>query len=552
MNTKQSILIFSILALLLSACASSRPATQIAIATQGPVEELSAGQTVIITQQVEVEQPATVDGQSPPVVEGRAEKPAQPPALGYPTQAPTMLPQPGMQPPPVDNYFRDYGVNPYTDALEDRLSTFALDVDTASYSVARRYVMDGSLPPSDAVRVEEFVNYFDPGYPAPADVAFGIYADGAPSPFHHDGTYFLRFGVQGYQVQEWQRVPATLTFVIDISGSMQRENRLELVKRSLELLVERLHSQDTVAIVVYGSDARIVMYPTPGSERQAILNAIYSLYTEGSTNAEAGLDLGYQLAMDAYRPGTSNRVVLCSDGVANVGATSPEAILNNVRGYVEEGVTLTTVGFGMGNFNDVLMEQLADNGDGHYAYVDNLDEAHKLFVEDLTSTLQVIARDAKVQVDFNPDVVAYYRLVGYENRAVADQDFRNDSVDAGELGAGHSATAIYAVQFRPGAEGRIATVQLRWQDPENYKVHEINGNLNTWDLTADFQAASPHYRLTVLAAQYAEVLRGSPWAADISMTQIYNLAASLPQEISWDQEVSEFVYLLSRASQMRW
>jgi Ca-activated chloride channel family protein len=561
MNARKYALILSIFVLLVSACAPQRSATQIAGATNPPVQELDQGQAVVITQEVMVERPAQAEGQSQPFLPPAVEMPAQPPVAGapeqqpviiYPTAVPESFPPPGIKSTPVDNFFQDYGVNSYTDALEDHLSTFALDVDTASYSVARRYVMDGMLPPADAVRVEEFVNYFDPGYQASPYVAFAVYADGAPSPFHYDGTYFLRFGVQGYQVQEWQRKPATLTFVIDISGSMQRENRLELVKRSLELLVDRLNNQDTVAIVVYGSYARTVLNPTPGSERQAILNAIYSLYTEGATNAEAGLELGYQLAMQAYRQGSSNRVVLCSDGVANVGATSPDAILAKVRGYVEEGVTLTTVGFGMGNFNDVLMEQLADNGDGHYAYVDDLDEAHKLFVEDLTSTLQVIARDAKVQVDFNPDVVSYYRLVGYENRAVADQDFRNDSIDAGELGAGHSATAIYAVQFRPGAQGRVATVQLRWQDPDSYQVNEINGNLNTWDLSPEFNSASPHYRLAVLAAQYAEVLRGSPWAADISIAQIYNLAAPLPQEISWDQEVSEFVHLLSRAGQMRW
>jgi Ca-activated chloride channel family protein len=557
MNTRKYTLIFIVFVLLVSACAPARSGAPIAVATNpadslAPLEQPAMGEADTVVEQLEVEQPVVIEGQSQPALPPVVEAPAQQPGMIYPTAMPESLPQPWPKSPPVDNYFQDYGVNPYTDALEDHLSTFALDVDTASYSVARRYVMDGILPPTDAVRVEEFVNYFDPGYQSPPDVAFAVYADGAPSPFHQDGTYFLRFGVQGYQVQEWQRKPATLTFVIDISGSMQRENRLELVKRSLELLVDRLTHEDTVAIVVYGSDARIVMHPTPGSERQAILNAIYSLYTEGATNAEAGLELGYQLAMQAYRQSTSNRVVLCSDGVANVGATSPDAILAKVRGYVEEGVTLTTVGFGMGNFNDVLMEQLADNGDGHYAYVDDLDEAHKLFVEDLTSTLQVIARDAKIQVDFNPDVISYYRLVGYENRAVADQDFRNDSVDAGELGAGHSATAIYAVQLRPGAQGRIATVQLRWQDPDTYRVNEINGNLNTWDLALDFNHAAPHYRLAVLAAQYAEALRGSPWAADISLAQIYELAAPLPQEISWDQEVSEFVYLLSRAGQMRW
>ncbi len=317
--------------------------------------------------------------------------------------------------------------------------------------------------------------------------------------------------------------------------------------------MDRLNADDTVAIVVYGTDARLVLVPNrrqrapgdPGCHLLAVPRRAPPTPKPASSWATR-----WPCSITART--SNNRVILCSDGVANVGDTGPDAILAKVRGYVEEGVTLTTVGFGMGNFNDVLMEQLADDGDGHYAYVDDLDEAHKLFVEDLTSTLQVIARDAKVQVDFNPDVVAYYRLLGYENRAVADQDFRNNAVDAGEIGAGHSATALYAVQFRPGVEGRIATVQLRWQDPDTYQVQEINGNLNTWDLARDFGSAAAHYRLAVLAAEYAEVLRNSPWASHISIGQIYSLAAGLPGEISWDQEVSEFVYLLSRASQMGW
>jgi Ca-activated chloride channel family protein len=400
------------------------------------------------------------------------------------------------------------------------------------------------------VRVEEFVNYFEQGYPTPPEVAFGIYADGAPSPFEYNGTHLLRIGVQGYEVPEWQRKPVVLTFVIDVSGSMDLENRLGLVKQSLELLVERLTAEDTVSIVVYGSQARLVLNPTSGSDHNQILNAIYSLKPEGSTNAEAGLRMGYELAMQAYRPGSTNRVILCSDGVANVGQTGPDAILNEIRGYVSEGVYLTTVGFGMGNFNDVLMEQLADDGNGSYAYVDTLDEAEKLFVDDLTSTLQVIARDAKVQVDFNPEVVARYRLIGYENRAVADQDFRNDYVDAGEIGAGHSATAIYAVQFNPGAQGRIATVQLRWEDPDTYEVHEINGNFNTWDLDGSFNATEPRYQLAILAAYYAEALRHSPWTADVSFEQLYSLAAPLMHTLEQDAEVVEFVDLVGRAARI--
>jgi Ca-activated chloride channel family protein len=425
-----------------------------------------------------------------------------------------------------------------------------LDVDTASYSVARRYVMDGILPPASAVRVEEFVNYFDPGYANPQDVAFALYADGAPSPFEA-GIHILRFGVQGYEVSEVDRKPASLTFVIDVSGSMELENRLGLVKQSLELLVERLQPTDTVAIVVYGSEARTVLYPTSGEDPDYILEAIYSLRTEGATNAEAGLKLGYQLAYEAYRPGAINRVILCSDGVANVGATGPDAILEQIRGYAETGITLTSVGFGMGNFNDVLMEQLADNGDGHYAYVDTLDEARKLFVDDLTSTLQVIAQDAKVQVDFNPDIVSRYRLLGYENRDVADQDFRDDSVDAGELGAGHSAVALYAVMLHPGAQGRIATVQLRWEDPDSHQVTEINGNFNTWDLADHFESADLYYQQAVITAYYAERLRLSPWTLEIPMSWLIEHAVRISGQLPADHEISQFTSLLSRAAQIK-
>ena len=483
---------------------------------------------------------------------------AVPPAFPQPlpTQAPyatplPVMPYPGSIPTPVDNYFKNYGVNPFIDTRVDHLSTFALDVDTASYNIARSYVMDGNLPPAEAVRVEEFVNSFEQDYPIPPDVAFGIYADGAPSAFNSDGTLILRFGVQGYDIPAELRKPASLTFVIDISGSMGQDNRLGLVKQSLQLLVERLRPTDTVSIVVYSDNTRVVLFPTSGEDRTTILNSIYSLQTEGATNLEAGLRLGYQLASQAYRALGINRVILCSDGVANVGATSTDAILESIRGYADAGISLTTVGFGMGNFNDVLMEQLADKGDGNYSYVDTLEQARHMFVDNLTSTLQVIALDAKVQVDFNPEAVAYYRLIGYENRAVADQDFRNDAVDAGEIGAGHSATALYAVLLRPGMQGRIATVQLRWQDPQTHSIQEINGNFNTWDVTPTFASASPRYQLAVVVAQYAEVLRRSPWAIETPIYQVLNLAVQLSGILPGDPQVTEFVNLVSRASQIK-
>ncbi len=533
MNAK-SISIIVLIAALAAACAPA--ATPIAYAPTTSIQKAAA-----TSQQQQAAQPTRAMAYQPAPTYAPAATQAVYPAV------------PGSVPTPVDNFFQDYGVNPFVDAREDHLSTFSLDVDTASYTLMRRYLQDGNLPPADSVRVEEYVNYFNQGYPNPENVAFGIYADGAPSPFQDDGTLILRFGVQGYQVPDWQRKPASLTFVIDVSGSMGDGGRLEMVKEALTYLVDHLQPDDTVGIVVYGSQARILLEGARAGERDRILSAIYSLSPEDATNAEAGLRLGYSLAMQAYRPNAINRVILCSDGVANVGQTGPEAIMSEIHGYVEEGITLTTVGFGMGNFNDVLMEQLADSGDGNYAYVDTTEEARRIFVNDLTSTLQAIAMDAKVQVDFNQDTVARYRLIGYENRAVADQDFRNDSVDAGEIGAGHSATALYAVQLRPGAQGRIATVQLRWQDPDSRQVNEINGNFNTWDLAQRFEDTRPCYQLAVVVMQYAEALRRSPWAYSVTMGQVAGYASRVSGSLGEDQEATDFAALAARAAQItRW
>lgn len=491
--------------------------------------------------------------QEPAVQEPAAEKPATAPEVlpHRPLATRAAMEEAQSGPLPPDNNFEDYGVNPETGTYYDHLSTFALDVDTAAYTVARSYINDGMLPPYDAVRVEEFVNFFNQGYAAPRDAAFTIYADGAPAPSGFGGgAAVLRFGIQGYRVDEFERKPAVLTFVIDTSGSMSAENRLELVKRSLRLLVEQLDERDWVTIVAYEDSARSVLKPTNGSRKGVILDAISSLEPGSSTNVEAGLRLGYRHALAAYQEGATNRVILCSDGVANVGNIDAETILSEVQGYVSQGITLTSIGVGMGNFNDVLLEQLADRGDGFYAYVDTMDQARKVFVDDLTSTLQVIAKDAKVQVDFNDEVVESYRLLGYENRAVADQDFRNDRVDAGELGAGHTATALYVVNFKPGADGRIATVQLRWEDPDTGEVKEINGNFNTWDMADSFESSDPHYQLSVTVGQFAEVLRESPYVYETSFTELAKRAWRIARNLE-DQEASEFAGLVEQAARLR-
>lgn len=268
-----------------------------------------------------------------------------------------------------------------------------------------------------------------------------------------------------------------------------------------------------------------------------------------STNAEAGLTLGYQEASKAYIRNGINRVILCSDGVANVGATGPNSIWESIQDYASEGITLTSVGVGMGNYNDVLMEQLADMGNGFYAYVDTLDEANRLFSNELVSTLQVIAFDAKIQVVFNPDVVSHYRLIGFENRAIADEDFRDNSVDAAEIGAGHSVTALYEVKLVNNARGEIATVQLRWQDPDNYRIREISKTFETRDLESSFQRSDPYFQLDVLVAEFAEILRQSHYAKDSSFWELLDYAESIADRIERN-EVYEFIDLLQEAANL--
>jgi Ca-activated chloride channel family protein len=463
-------------------------------------------------------------------------------------------------------FFEHYGVNPFIDTEDDHLSTFAMDVDTASYTVARRYINEGHLPPKEAIRVEEFINYFPQSYPGPeeGEGAFAIYLEGAPSAFGNrsEGTanyYLLRVGIQGRRIHDEDRKDAVLTFVIDVSGSMDRENRLGLVKRALRLLVEELRPTDTVGIVVYGSTAYPVLEPTRAGDKERILRAIDRLQPDGSTYAEAGLREGYQMASRAFEPGAINRVILCSDGVANVGETGAEGILEVIAEHADGDITLSTVGFGLGNYNDVLMEQLADKGNGNYSYVDTLDEARRIFVENLTGTLQVIARDSKIQVDFDPEVVSRYRLLGYENRAVADEDFRNDEVDAGEVGAGHSVTALYELKFHKDADGenatgRALTVHIRYQDPDDGQVREVAREFWRDEFHARFESASPMFRLTAAVAEYAEILRESYWAQEGSLDAVLAVAqfagGALAADEALEKEVAEFVWLVAKAKEL--
>lgn len=421
-----------------------------------------------------------------------------------------------------DVFFNHAGTNPFIDTEDDNFSTFGMDVDTASYTVMRRYLRDGYLPPSEAIRVEEFVNALNYNYAPPTDEAFAIHLEGAPSKFGEGKRLrLLRIGIQGRVIPDTDRKDAILTFVVDVSGSMRRENRLGLVKQALTLLLEQLRPSDKVGIVVYGSNARVVLPHTSIVNREHILTAIGALTPEGATNAEAGLQVGYKLATQNANPDYINRVILCSDGVANVGQTGPESILKEIRTHLKEGVTLTTVGFGMGNYNDVLMEQLANNGNGSYTYVDTLSEAKRIFVENLTGTLQVIAKDAKIQVEFNPETVSRFRLLGYENRRLAHEDFRNDTVDAGEVGAGHSVTALYEIKLHNDVVGKLATVSIRHEDPDTGHVTEVNESIATDILKGTFEEATPTFQLAASVAEFAEILRGSFWAQKGSLEDVH-------------------------------
>jgi Ca-activated chloride channel family protein len=448
--------------------------------------------------------------------------------------------------------YEDPGVNSYVDPDEDQVSTFALDVDTASYTIAQRYVDDGNRPDPASVRVEEWVNAFAQGYPGPEDDTFAILADGGPTPFTEADEVMLRIGLQARDVREGARQDAALTFVIDTSGSMEREGRLELVKDALRLLVDQLGRNDTVAIVTFGDDARVLLEPTRATDANRILGVIEELRPGGSTNLEAGLRLGYELARSSLTENAIDRVVLASDGVANVGLTDSDSILAAIRRDAEAGIELVSVGVGMGNYNDTLLEQLADQGDGFYAYVNVLDEARRLFTEDLTGTLQTVALDARAQVEFAPDIVAAYRLVGYENRDIDDNAFVDPSVDAGAIGAGHAVTALYAVRLREdvGRQDVLATVRVRWTDPESGRADELERQIRTNELARSFEASDPYFRFDAIVAATAEVLRGSPWTERLDLVTVADTADREASGLPRTDEVHGFLELLDRMASM--
>ena len=474
-------------------------------------------------------------------------------------------------------FFKNYGVNPFVDTEDDHFSTFAIDVDDASYVMTRSYLERGYLPPEDAVRVEEFVNHFDYNYRAPRNQPFDVSIEGAPSRFGVN-SYLVRIGIKGKEIDPRDRKPANLTFVIDVSGSMGREDRLELVKKSLRMLVDQLKSGDMVGIVVYGSTGREILQPTSIRHRDQILEAIDLLQCGGSTYAEQGIKLGYRMADRMFDPAKINRVILCSDGVANVGQTGADAILKEIKRYASKGITLSSIGFGMGNYNDILLEKLGNKGNGYYAYVDDLAEARRVFVDNLTGNLQVIARDVKIQVDFDPEVVRSYRLLGYENRDVADEDFRDDTVDGGEIGSGHSVTALYEIKLQDGMRKRpLGQLFIRYKKPDyvvgnddydrrdkdnryeeeewsvgdaQFEVDELRFALSPKDVNSNFDRTTPEFRLAACAAEFSEILRNSYWAKDGDMDELIKETRQAAREIESD-ETDELIHLMTKTRQLK-
>ncbi|MFJ5213490.1 von Willebrand factor type A domain-containing protein [Streptomyces sp. NPDC088354] len=394
----------------------------------------------------------------------------------------------------------------------DELSTFALDVDTASYGYAKRQLGNGELPEPSAVRYEEFVNSFRQDYPSPDGDGFSVTADGARTPGAGSRWSLLRIGLATRPADKAARKPAALTFVVDVSGSMAEPGRLDLVQKALRSAVGELRGDDSLSVVTFSERARVALPMTrlgADGARAHAREVIDGLRPEQSTNLEAGLRAGYDVALEGARAGVTNRVVLLSDALANTGETEPDALLERIdRARREHGVTLYGVGVGS-EYGDALMEELADKGDGHTSYVSTEGEARALFVDQLPANVELRARDAKAQVAFDEQTVERYRLIGFEDRAVADEDFRDDAVDGGEVGPGHTVTALYAVRLRPGARGHVATATVRWLDPASRAPHEESAAIEADRLAAPLwdPATSPRLRVDAVAAYFADALR---------------------------------------------
>ncbi|MBP9113653.1 MAG: von Willebrand factor type A domain-containing protein [Polyangiaceae bacterium] len=445
----------------------------------------------------------------------------------------------------------------FIETSQEPLSTFAIDVDTGSYSLSRQYLASGILPPSEVVRAEEYLNYFDYGDPAPpagSPHPFAVQLEGAPSKFG-EGLSLLRIALRAKDLSDAERPDVALTFLVDSSGSMAAENKLPLVKASLGILLTTLRPTDTIALVTYAGDSRIVLEPTPVKDAERINRALREIGAGGGTNGSGGITAAYQVAARGLKVGGANRVVLCTDGDFNVGL-SGEPLYKLIEAERDKGVTLTTLGFGTGNYRDHTLEQLADRGNGNYAYIDNLSEAQRVLSTKVASTIQLAAKDVKVQVAFDPTWVTRYRLIGYENRRLANSAFRDDKKDAGEMGPGHTVVALYEAELNPmkgmnfavgeqPVASPLAEVRLRYKPIESANVIEWSAPFLPSSIAPTFEASSAPLRMSAAVVEFAEILSASKHSQGRRLDDVLHVAtsASLPK----DADRLEFLSLVGKA-----
>ncbi len=462
--------------------------------------------------------------------------------------------------------YKNFNDNPIQIASENPVSTFSIDVDTGSYSNVRRMLNNGARPPADSVRAEEIINYFDFGYAAPTSrrQPFSVSTEIAAAPWNPKHQLML-VGIKGYEVERSQIPAANIVFLIDTSGSMSSEDKLPLLISSFKEMVGRLRPQDRVSIVVYAGSAGLVLPATSGADKETILRSLDKLQAGGSTNGGEGIALAYKIAKDNFISNGVNRVILATDGDFNVGIYDTDMLKTLVADQRKSGIALTTLGFGQGNYNDQMAEQLADVGNGNHAYIDNLNEGKKVLVDEMSSTMMTIAEDVKIQVEFNPSVVAEYRLIGYENRKLKREDFNNDKIDAGEIGAGHDVTALYEITLvGSGGESvsplryaktasvttnkpdEIALLRLRYKQPGNEQSQLIEKPMLRSGISAK---PSNRMKLAASLAAYADLLRGGKNSGQFKWNDVRQLAASVSLPDSWGYR-AEFIGLIDQASRL--
>ncbi len=471
--------------------------------------------------------------------------------------------------PNTEQYDRIYD-NTFKLTSQNPLSTFSIDVDTASYSNVRRFLSYGQLPPQDAVRIEELINYFHYDYPQPqGDKPFSINTEISESPWNKNHQ-LVRIGLQGKKMATENLPASNLVFLIDVSGSMNQTNKLPLLKSSMRLLVSELSAKDRVAIVVYAGAAGVVLPPTPGNEKRKILEAIDNLGAGGSTAGSEGIKLAYEVAKNNFIESGNNRVILATDGDFNVGVSSDAELVRLIEEKREEDVFITVLGFGIGNLKDAKMEKLANKGNGNYAYIDNIREARKVLVKEIGATLFTIAKDVKIQVEFNPAKVKSYRLIGYVNRQLSERDFKDDTKDAGELGAGHSVTALYEIipvgvnsdDDRPESlryqqkqvkdtaynSDELMLVKLRYKQPDANNSELITQPI--MDKKLSLEMASNDFRFAAAVAAFGMVLRDSKYKGNANLDLVLNLAQN-SQGADLDGYRADFIELVKTAKKIK-